>query len=339
MEHARSYRRLCVLGGGSFGTALAHLASSQGQEVRLWLRDPQVADAIARQRRNPRYLPDVELHRGLIATTHLGEAIAGSDWLLVAVPSQQVRAVLTQAAPHVSDVPVVLGAKGLEVGTLSTMAEVARDVLAGRSEKVLALSGPCFAVEAAQHKPTAVVMASEDERLAEQLGRLLFCEHFRVYSSADVVGVEMGGALKNVIAIAAGAVGGRALGDNALAALITRGLAEMTRMAVAKGANPLTMLGLAGVGDLVLTCTSPLSRNRSFGHALARGQSRESAQREAGRVVEGIETAASAHALAQRLGVEAPITRAVYDVLHRGLPAGEVILNLLRREPRSELEY
>ncbi|HET6346399.1 MAG TPA: NAD(P)H-dependent glycerol-3-phosphate dehydrogenase, partial [Myxococcota bacterium] len=226
-----------------------------------------------------------------------------------------------------------------EGDTLMTMDEVAMDVLgAAWQPNIVALSGPSFAREIMQEQPTAVVLACIDENLALNISRAVFCDYFRAYCSTDVIGVEMGGALKNVMAIAAGALAGMGMGDNARAAMITRGVAEISRLAVAKGGNPLTLLGLAGVGDLVLTCTGGLSRNRAVGQALGEGKSVDVAVSGVRQVAEGVRTAAAAYRLAQKLGVDAPITSAVYRVLYEELPMRDAVLELVRRAPGRELE-
>lgn len=330
-------QRVTVLGSGSFGTALAQLFARQGQTVRLWSRHAAQAAAINLSRRNPEYLSEFVLLPAITATASLAEALQDSEWVVVALPSHALRATLTAAKPHLRLQPLVIGTKGIEHETLMTMDEVAIDVLGEAwQDRVLALSGPSFAREIMAEQPTAVVLACRDEALAQSVARLLFCDSFRAYCSTDMVGVEMGGALKNVMAIAAGAISGLGLGDNTRAAIITRGIAEITRLAVAKGGNPLTLLGLAGVGDMILTCTGGLSRNRAVGQALGEGTSVEAAVRGVRQVAEGVQTAAAAYHLAQRLGVDVPITSAVYRVLHADLPMRDAVQELVRREPGRE---
>ena len=332
-------QRICVLGGGSFGTALAQLCARQGQRVTMWMRNEVRAEIISKQHKNPDYLSDFELSWKIDATANLQRALAGADWVLVALPSQVVRGILEKAKDWIPQVPMVIAAKGIETDSLLTMVEVVIDVLGETwADRTLALSGPSFAREIMQEHPTAVVIAGKDEALTENVARILFCDSFRAYSSDDIVGVEMGGALKNVMAIAAGTVSGLGLGDNTRAALITRGLAEITRVAVAKGANPLTLAGLAGVGDLVLTCTGSLSRNRAIGQALGEGKTLKQALVEVRQVAEGVRTAVSAKALVDKLGVYAPIIEAVYRTLHEDMPAREALLDLVRREPGKELD-
>lgn len=316
---------------------MAQLLASQHLSVRLWARRAEVATQIRQQRQNRDYLPGLTLHPGVEPTSDLADAVANVDWTLWAVPSQRFRELLHTAAPHLPDVPLVIAAKGIETSSLMTMHEVVIDTLGPEArEQTLALSGPSFAREIVLGHPTAVVLACAREAVARRIGRLMFCDSFRAYPSTDVVGVEMGGALKNVIAIAAGGLVGLGLGENSHAALVTRGLAEINRMAVAKGADPLTLSGLAGMGDLVLTCAGTQSRNRSVGKAIGEGKSVRAALDSVHQVAEGVETARSAHALARQLGVEVPIIEAVYQVLYEDLPVRQALLNVVRRPPVKE---
>jgi glycerol-3-phosphate dehydrogenase (NAD(P)+) len=332
---ARDPDGVTVLGGGSWGTALAaHLARS-GSGVRLWLREPAIARAINDRHENPRYLAGVTLPEGMQATTDLGEAARDAPALIVAIPSEFCRQVYRQlrllAAPGA---PVLSATKGIETGSLQRMTEVAADEMPGHPLAVL--SGPSFALEVAREQPTAVVVASADAAVAEALQHRLSARTFRVYASDDVVGVELAGALKNVIAIAAGIVAGLGYGHNTVAALITRGLAEISRLATALGARPDTLSGLAGLGDLVLTCTGQLSRNRRVGEALGTGKSLEEAIRETAMVAEGVRTTLAACALAERAGVEMPIAFQMRAVLYGGQPprpaVDELMLRTLKRE-------
>lgn len=333
-------KTVAVLGGGSFGTALAQLAARQGQVVRLWMRDAQQADSINQTRHNPRYLSDFELHENISATSSEQEALEGADWVMVAVPSQAVRACLMEAKKYLAQVPLVLAAKGIETESLMTMDEVVYDVLGSDWEnQTLAMSGPSFAKEIIQGMPTAVVMACKDEALAGRVADILFSDTFRAYTSTDIVGVEVGGALKNVMAIAAGGVIGMGWGHNVRASLVTRGLSEITRIAVAKGANPLTLSGLAGVGDLMLTCTGGLSRNRAVGQALGEGKTLEQAQESIKQVAEGVITAKSAYLLMEKLGVDCPIIETVYRVLYEGVPIDKAVQGLVERPTGQELQY
>ncbi len=335
-----AYETVTVLGGGSFGTALAQLAARQGQNVRLWMRSSTRAEAINTQHRNPDYLREFELSQKILATADLYDALIDTDWIIVATPSHALRGLLEKAVEFIPPVPMVLAAKGIENDSLMTLDEVVCDVLGHAWEpRILALSGPSFAREIVQLYPTAVVLACIDEGLAEDIAQLLFSDTFRAYTTTDIIGVEMGGAIKNVMAIAAGGVVGMGWGHNTRITLITRGLAEITRFAVAKGANPLTLSGLAGMGDLVLTCTGGLSRNRAVGQALGEGKSLEQALKEVKQVAEGVRTTKSAYQLANRLNVDAPITRAVYSVLYENASIMDAVNGLVRRHPGRELEY
>lgn len=330
-------QRVCILGGGSFGTAISDLLARQGYDVHLWVRDASVAHHMQQHRRNPRYLSEFTLHENILPTSDLRAALTQAEWVVSTLPSHALRPILEETAPWFPNVPLVLGSKGIESNTLFTCAEIAADVLGHHWEnQILALSGPSFAREIMLQHPTAVVLACTDESLAHHIGKAFFCDSFRAYSSTDVVGVEMGGALKNVMAIAAGAISGMGFGDNTRAALITRGIAETSRLAAAKGGKPLTLAGLAGVGDMVLTCTGALSRNRAVGQALGEGKSVEEAIRSVRQVVEGVQTAKSAMQLADRLKVDAPITHAVYSVLYEGWSVRQAIMDLVRREPGRE---
>jgi glycerol-3-phosphate dehydrogenase (NAD(P)+) len=299
----------------------------------MWIREPEVAAAVNEQRLNPAYLPGVELPEGLRATPRLGEALADAEAVLVVVPSEFCRGIYREAASLAPEGAVLVSAtKGLEVETLQRMSEVAAAEAPGRP--VAVLSGPSFALEVAKALPTAVVVASADHAVAERVQRPLASRTFRVYSSEDVVGVELAGALKNVIAIAAGIVDGLGYGHNTTAALITRGLAEIARLAVAQGARPDTLAGLAGLGDLVLTCTGGLSRNRTVGQRLGRGL--VLAEASAGMHPEGVRTTLAACALAERAGIEMPIARQMKAVLYEGKPPRDALDELMLRSLKRE---
>jgi glycerol-3-phosphate dehydrogenase (NAD(P)+) len=328
-------KRLAVVGGGAWGSALASVAARAGAGVVLWARDPSVVAAINRRHENPLYLPGVALDPRVAATTDAGAAIAGTEAALIAVPAQFLRGALEMLAPLMpAGLPLLLCAKGIETGSLKTMSEIAGEIVP--EAPVAILSGPSFAAEVARGLPTAVAIASRDATLAGAFVKTLGTARFRPYSSPDPIGAEIGGAVKNVLAIACGIIEGRALGDNARAALITRGLAEMIRLGLAKGADSETFRGLSGLGDLVLTCTAGQSRNYALGLELGRGASLAEALAGRRSVVEGIATAASVAGLAARLHIELPITAAVDGVLHRGMAIDMMIDALLSRPYRSE---
>ena len=330
---------IAVIGAGSWGTALAKVLADKGNQVTLWGRSPEHVAAIQATRVNARYLPQARLPETLTATADLEAAVRDKQYVVSVVPSHTVREVFGRAARAMSPEAIVVSAsKGIENETLATMDEVLKEILPGKIGARLAfLSGPSFAKEVASGLPTAVVMASRDRGVAEQAAALFQGDRFRVYTSDDVPGVELGGALKNVMAIAAGVADGLGLGHNSRAALITRGLAEISRLAVRKAANPLTLAGLAGMGDLVLTCTGDLSRNRTVGIGLGKGQTLAEVLAGMSQVAEGVKTTKSAHDLAARLGVEMPITDAMYRVLYEDLPAKEVVNGLMGRAPKHEL--
>jgi glycerol-3-phosphate dehydrogenase (NAD(P)+) len=330
---------IAVVGAGSWGTALAKVLADKGAKVTLWGRSPGQLAEIDRARVNAKYLPNAKLPETLRTDPELERAVAGKPFVVSVVPSHTVREVFSRAGRAMDPSAITISAsKGIENETLETMDEVLKEVLPGRLGTNLAfLSGPSFAKEVGAGLPTAVVMASRDRSIAEHASQLFQAERFRVYTSDDVAGVELGGALKNVMAIAAGVADGMGLGHNSRAALITRGLAEISRLAVRRAANPLTLAGLAGMGDLVLTCTGDLSRNRTVGIGLGRGQKLSEVLAGMSQVAEGVKTTKSAHDLAARLGVEMPITGAMFKMLYQDLPAAEAILELLGRAPKHEL--
>ncbi len=331
--------RCSVLGAGSWGTALASLLAGKGYTVTSWDKDTPVLEDIAKTPRNDRYLPGAPLPTTLHATPDVQKALEGAELVVVAVPSHAVRQVTIEAKRHIhAGTPIVCVAKGIELESLMTMSEVMEDVLPVPLHPYLAiLSGPSFAKEVANGLPTAVTVAARWERIAKQVQDAFHTKTFRPYTSGDVVGCEIGGCVKNVVAIAAGMSDGFGFGANALAALITRGLAEISRLAVRKGANPLTLSGLAGLGDLVLTCSSDLSRNRTVGRGLAAGKSADQIQKELGQVAEGVRNAKSARELAKRLGVEMPITEVVYRVLYESVSPRDVVAALMMRETKPEI--
>ncbi|HKS89941.1 MAG TPA: NAD(P)H-dependent glycerol-3-phosphate dehydrogenase [Stellaceae bacterium] len=328
-------RRLAIIGGGAWGTALACIAARAGAEIMLWARNAALVEQINSRHENPVYLPGTALDPAIRATADIAAALAGAEAALLVVPAQFLRSVVAITAPlPASRLPLLLCAKGIELGSLLTMSEIALELCP--DAPVAVLSGPSFAAEAARGLPTAVTIASRDAALARAFVAALGSARFRPYSSDDPIGVEIGGAVKNVIAIACGIVEGKGLGDNARAALITRGLAEIGRLGLAKGAKAETFRGLSGLGDLVLTCTGGQSRNHALGAALGRGASLAEALAGRRSIVEGVATAASVAALAARLGVDMPITAAVDGVLHRGLAIDLMIDGLLSRPYRAE---
>jgi glycerol-3-phosphate dehydrogenase (NAD(P)+) len=322
-----------VIGGGSWGTALARVLADKGERTVLWAREPEHAEAIQRTRQNARYLPGVELPANLEATSDLELAVSRATLLLVVVPSHTLRAVTRKirAIGIPSGIPIVSATKGIENETLELMSEVLESELPEQGQQLAYLSGPSFAKEVVRGQPTAVVIASRNEQLAEELPIRFSSERLRGYGSSDVVGVEVGGALKNVIAIAAGAVDGLELGQNARAAVITRGLAEIARLAMAKGGDALTLAGLAGLGDLVLTCTGEASRNRTVGFEMGRGRTLDDVLGTMTQVAEGVRTAKSARDLSNKMGIEMPITQEVYRVLYENKPVRQAVQDLMTR--------
>jgi len=318
---------VAIIGGGSWGTALAIHAARSGAAVRLWAREPEVVDGIRTRRRSPWYLADLDVPATVEPTTDAGEALHGATMVIIVVPSEFVAATLKTLPPIPEDVPIVSATKGLDPEVI---------VEAFPAARVAVLSGPTFAREVALGRPTAAVIASRDDTLAAALQRRLGTREFRLYANRDVIGVETGGALKNVMAIATGIADGLGLGENARAALITRGLAEMTRLGVALGAVSGTLAGLAGLGDLVLTCTGSLSRNRQLGMALAKGGTAASVERETRMIAEGARTVASALALARRHTVSLPICHEVGAVLFDGKHPADALASLLERPVKRE---
>ena len=331
--------KVAVIGGGAWGTALADLLARKGEKVTLWARESEVIESVNQRHRNDMFLPGAELAPGLRAEADLDAAVRGAETIVSAAPSHAVRSVMTQAAAALSDAPprplVVSASKGLDPDRLERPSYVLGEVLPA-GIPVAVLSGPSFALEVFQRQPTAVVAAATDHEVAQRTQRVFSTNYFRVYSHTDVVGVELAGALKNVIALAAGILEGLGLGFNTRAALITRGLAEITRLGVALGAHPMTFAGLAGMGDLILTATGALARNRTLGVALGQGQSLEQALAGKAAVVEGVNTTRTAVALGERHGVELPIAREVANVLFKDKAARQAITDLMEREPKAE---
>jgi glycerol-3-phosphate dehydrogenase (NAD(P)+) len=335
-----------VAGGGSWGTALAHHLAGRGHDVTLWLRDSEISQAINARHENPRYLAGHPLHRNLAATTD--PAVLAREIIVSAIPCQQLRVWLSAHRDRFSEKSILVNAaKGMETGTLGLGHAVADDVLSGAAGRnaageagapfrYAALSGPSFAAEVMRGLPTAVVLACRDEFLARRLQGIFSGPAFRCYASADIIGVEIGGALKNVMAIAAGLCDGLELGLNSRAALITRGLAEICRLGLACGAQEHTFMGLSGLGDLILTCTGQLSRNRQVGLRLGRGESVEAILQSLGMVAEGVKTTAAAYDLARLLQTEAPVISTVHSIVQMGRSPARAVKTLMTRALREE---
>lgn len=323
--------RIAVLGGGAWGTALALSMLRAGHDVSLWARDAETVEAINTRRENPRYLPGIRFTENLRATGDVPAALTGADCVLAVVPAQAMRGLLAEIVPAMPKAaPLVLCAKGIERGTGKLLSQIAADILP--NTPIAALSGPSFATDVARGLPTAVTIAAEDDGTASRLATLLSGPALRCYSSSDLIGVEVGGALKNVLAIAAGAVAGAGLGASAQAAIVTRGFVELRRVAAAFGAEPETVMGLSGLGDLILTCGSAQSRNFAYGIALGRGDSLEGRP-----LAEGVSTAGIAAQLAHDRGVDAPIIQTVDRILRREMTVAEAVAALLSRPLKSEI--
>jgi glycerol-3-phosphate dehydrogenase (NAD(P)+) len=332
--------RVAVMGAGGWGTALALLAGRAGHEVRLWSRNAEVVEGIRRRRVNSVYLEGHELPATVCATGDVREALGGAELVILAAPSHATRELLAGMRAAVDERMVFVSAtKGVEVETGQRISEIVSDVLGGAAaRRFVCLSGPSFAREVAEGQPTAVVAASAEEEWCRLVQAELSVQNFRVYTNSDVTGTELGGASKNVMAVAAGMVVGLGLGTNSVAGLITRGLAEMTRLALAEGARVETLMGLAGLGDLVLTCTGGLSRNRRVGIELGRGRALDEVLAGMSEVAEGVRTTRALRALGERRGVELPITREVHAVLYEGKAARDAVETLMSRPPRDEFE-
>jgi len=328
--------RVAVIGCGGWGTALALLLEHNGYEVTLWGVEPDYVEQMRRTRTNPRYLPGIELPPTLGLSSEMGECVPGSPVLVMATPTPYLRAVCQRLKPHLGAGHLLVNvAKGIEEGTNLLGSQLVAQVC-GDGVPQAGLYGPSHAEEVARRLPTTVVATSREVGLAERVQRMFMCPTFRVYTNPDVTGVELGAALKNVIAIAAGICDGLGFGDNAKSALLTRGLAEITRLGLAMGARAETFAGLSGLGDLITTCVSPYGRNRAVGMRLARGESLDEIVASMDQVAEGVRTTRSALALARRHGVEMPITRAVYAVLFEGRQPMDAAMELMERAPRPE---
>ncbi len=332
-------RSVGVIGAGSWGTALARLLAKRGHQVSIWAREPEVVKEILDHRENKTFLPGVALPETLEASSKLSEVVGGKEILVSVVPSQFVSLVFQDIAGELAPgTQVISASKGIEVSTGRRMDEVLSGLLTQEQAHLLTfLSGPSFATEVSSEAPTAVVVASRSADAALTAQEIFQTEHFRVYTNPDVLGVELGGALKNVIALAAGVISGMGFGHNTLAALITRGLAEITRLGVTMGADPATFSGLAGMGDLVLTCTGSLSRNRTVGYRIGQGESLKEILGGMKSVAEGVRTVQAVRELARKFGVEMPISEEVHALLWEGRDAKEAVRNLMLRGPKPEV--
>ena len=330
--------KIGVVGAGSWGTALADLLAGKGYAVDLWAYEPEVARSINEDRENRLFLPEIILEKGLRASNDLAGVVSGKDMVLMVTPTHETRRVAGIAAPHIPDDAIVVSAsKGIENQTLLTMTGVLGELLPG-GDRLAAISGPSFAIEVAQKTPTVVTAAASRIDIANDVQAIFAAPHFRVYTNTDVIGVELGGAIKNVIAIASGIVDGLGLGLNTRAALITRGLAEIRRLGIRMGANPHTFAGLAGVGDLILTCTGTLSRNHTVGKMIGEGKKLDDILAEMRMVAEGVKTAKSVYSLSKSLNVEMPIADSVYAVLYDDLEPAAGVYQLMTRSLKGELD-
>ncbi len=329
--------RAAVLGTGSWGTAFGKVLADAGTDVVLWARRPELAEAVRTTHENPDYLPGISLPSNLTATADAHEAVDGADIVVLAVPSQSLRDNLSDVAHHLHGASLLVSLmKGVELGTTKRMSEVICEVAGVPIERVAVVSGPNLAKEIASGQPAASVVACTDLAAAERLQQACLTSYFRPYTNTDVIGCELGGAVKNVIALAVGMAEGMGFGDNTRASLITRGLAETARLGVALGADPVTFMGLAGLGDLVATCSSPLSRNRTFGEKLGRGMTVEQILEQKQQTAEGVKSCQSISNLAVEHGVDMPITSHVVQLVHHGMSPVEMVRSVMSRDARSE---
>lgn len=326
-----------VLGAGSWGTALAKVLHENGHKVTLWSRNQEQVKEINQHHTNKKYLPETLLPEGIVATTDLKQTV-NNDVLLFVVPTKAIRSLARQIEGMIKEPKLIIHAsKGLEQNTYKRLSTILAEEISTKNRKaIVALSGPSHAEEVVARDITTITSASENEEAAKFVQQLFLNDYFRVYSNTDIIGVELGAALKNIIALAAGTISGLGYGDNAKSALVTRGLAEITRLGVALGADPLTFMGLSGVGDLVVTCTSPHSRNWRAGNLLGKGESIDSILSNMGMVVEGVSTAKAAYELAKEYRIDMPITRAVYKVVYEDAEVKYVIMDLMNREGKAE---
>ncbi|HLQ40652.1 MAG TPA: NAD(P)H-dependent glycerol-3-phosphate dehydrogenase [Tetragenococcus sp.] len=334
-------QKIAVLGPGSWGTALSEVLAENGHEVRLWGHEPAQIDEINNYHTNRHYLPDLKINEAIKGEKDLAKAITGVDAILFVVPTKATRQVAQRVAKIVQGRPYIIHAsKGLEQGSHKRLSEVlAEEIPADKRKEIVVLSGPSHAEEVAVHDITTITAASTDQEAAEYVQATFMNEYFRVYTNNDVVGVETGAALKNIIAIGAGAIAGLGFGDNAKAAIITRGLTEISRLGVAMGADPLTFSGLSGVGDLIVTCTSVHSRNWRAGNMLGKGQNLQDILENMGMIVEGVSTTKAAMELAQSMQVEMPITETIYRVLYENKDIHQAAHDIMMRDGKMENEF
>jgi len=329
--------KIAVIGGGSWGTTLANMLAKKGLDVHLWIREHELLSEIKSTGENTWYMPGIKLSPGLHLATDLSQIMNGADYFLFAVPSQYLRSVLETLRRHMpKNVAVICACKGIEQDTLLPMSEVVREAIGSLKPRFAMISGPSFAFEVMREMPTAVSLGCADKKLAKEIQELMATPYFRVYTNPDVRGVELGGAIKNIIAIAAGVSDGLGFGANARAALITRGLAEMSRLGRAMGANPKTFMGLSGMGDLVLTCTGDLSRNRQVGLHLAKGEKLMDILSRMRMVAEGVKTTQAVHALGQKLALELPITEQMHEILYQEKSPSQAVRDLMTRTLKEE---
>jgi glycerol-3-phosphate dehydrogenase (NAD(P)+) len=331
-------KRIAVIGAGNWGTALGIVAARAGHEVHLWSHNLAVVESINSEHINPRYLPETQIPETVHATNNIVEAVGAAELVILAAPSHATRELLIAMSPALqAEMIIVSATKGIEIDTGKRISQLVAEVVPGEiCPRFVSLSGPSFAKEVAERHPTAVVAASDDRDASRLVQAELSCDNLRIYTNDDVIGTELGGSVKNVMAIAAGMVAGLGFGSNSIAALITRGLAEMTRLALREGAKLETLMGLAGLGDLVLTCTGSLSRNRFVGQELGRGRSPNDIAAGMNEVAEGVKTTLAVKKLAERIGVDMPITNEVHAVLYEGKLASEAANELMTRPLREE---
>lgn len=329
--------KITLCGGGSWGTAIARLLSNKGHEINFYIRNKDVIEDIRKNKENTKYLPGAKFEKEINLTNNLDSVLEDIDVFIIAVPTSSIREVLTSIKGKISkDVIIVNLSKGIEVESLDRISEISSEIL--KDNPFVALSGPSHAEEVGKDIPTTLVASSENLKVAQTIQHEFSTPIFRIYTNPDLVGVEMGGALKNIIALAAGMNDGLAYGDNSKAALMTRGIYEMSKLGISLGANPHTFNGLSGIGDLIVTCTSMHSRNRRAGILIGEGKSMEEACNEVGQVVEGVKTVKSAYKLAKLKNIEMPITNALYKVLYEGYDPNKAVYELMTRENKDEIE-